>query len=158
MIQPFMYDIKQPVSTFFLVLAVMESRKSFIMVALVMFPLAVSADDFADALKEIKRLKPDINYNRTFCTEIAHGGREKIACQVKKVPTVAILVCRRQEDCKEDIRAEVNNRHQHGACFYDDRHRCQMLQRKEGRLQRFLGGMDFQKQGNFSTPSRRHVG
>lgn len=50
MIQPFMYDIKQLVSTFSLVLAVMESRISFIMVALVMFPLAVSADDVADAL------------------------------------------------------------------------------------------------------------
>ena len=46
---------------FFLVLAVMESRISFFMVVLVMFPLAVSADDFADALKEINRLKPDIN-------------------------------------------------------------------------------------------------
>lgn len=54
----------------------MESRVSFVMVALVMFPLAVSADDFADALKEINRLKPDIIY-KTFCKEIARGGQKK---------------------------------------------------------------------------------
>ena len=86
----------------------MESPISFVMVVLVMFPLAVSADDFADALKEINRLKPNINYE-TFCKEIAQGGQEKIACRVKKVPTVAFLVCKKQEDCKEDIRAEVTN-------------------------------------------------
>ena len=86
----------------------MESRVSFVMVALVMFPLAVSADDFADALKEINRLKPDINY-KTFCKEIARGGQEKIACRVKKVPTVAFLVCKEKENCEKEIRDEVKN-------------------------------------------------
>lgn len=86
----------------------MESRISILMVVLLMFPLVVSADDFADALKEIDRLKPNINYH-TFCKEIAQGGQEKIACRVKKVPTVAFLVCKEEEYCEKVIRAEVRN-------------------------------------------------
>lgn len=88
-------------------------KRYFALVALILptFATMALADDFADAREKINQAKPNINYD-TFCAEM-NAGEDKIACQVKDVPTVGFLVCKKPEledtNCSTVINNEVTN-------------------------------------------------
>ncbi|MFA6051411.1 MAG: hypothetical protein WC762_02360 [Methylobacter sp.] len=69
------------------------------------------ADDFDRALAKIDEIKPNIDYN-SFCSETP-GGEDKIACRIKAVSTIGLLVCKKSDyagvSCKDVITTEINN-------------------------------------------------
>ena len=93
----------------------MEMSKCF---AVVTATLAVSlsvvyADDFTNAYDTIEDVKPNINYE-SFCTEIAGGGEEKLACRINGITSIGFLVCKKVKPdgvtpCLEVIENEVRN-------------------------------------------------
>jgi hypothetical protein len=69
------------------------------------------ADDFSQAIAKIDSIKPNIVYS-SFCKSMP-GGEDKIACQIKSIPTIALLVCKAStygnKTCKDIISEEIEN-------------------------------------------------
>jgi hypothetical protein len=87
-------------------------RMAFLSLLAVAFLSAnVSADDFEKAMAKIDKIKPNIDYN-TFCSETP-SGQDKIACRIKTVPTVGLLVCKTDQyhgtSCANVIKEEIVN-------------------------------------------------
>jgi len=81
--------------------------------AIVVFYSAAMADDFATARDKIKnaKSKSNIDYN-TFCKELP-SGEDKIACRLKSVETIGLLVCKKDKfdgkSCEDVIKKEIGN-------------------------------------------------
>lgn len=69
------------------------------------------ADDFSQARTKINSIKPNIPYN-TFCASTP-SGEDKMACQIKSIPTVGLLVCKKDDydgkSCDSLIKEETDN-------------------------------------------------
>ncbi|PWC17025.1 hypothetical protein DDT52_17220 [Brenneria roseae subsp. roseae] len=70
------------------------------------------ADDFSQAAAKINKIKPDISYG-SFCSSTP-SGEDKMACQLKSIPTIGLLVCQKADysedkSCEALITEEITN-------------------------------------------------